>query len=112
MSKDKEYTPLFHWDLIVNGLLGGSLVVGGIVSPFGILTQVILLLMGIFIFVDSIIRDGEVSIVATVISAIVGGFISLSAITIGFFIPWMGAVVVVTIIIFIINFSKRRQENR
>jgi len=95
--------------MILKGLLAGGLVVGGIISPFGLLIQAILFFLGVFVFIDAIIPEGQASIVASFLSAVLGGVISLIAAVTGFSIPWIIVIVLATVVFYSIMFSKRRK---
>jgi hypothetical protein len=78
MSKEILYPPLVHWRSLLKGMTGGSLLVGGIVTGYGLLVQALLFIMGLAILVDSVMVTGKgVFIVISLLSALVFGVITL-----------------------------------
>jgi len=106
MAKDIQFTPLLQKVPLFMGFLAGSLIVAGLANPWGAV-QIVLLLGGVFVFIDGVIPDGDVSIVATFLAAILGGFVSLLGSVAGFSVPWAAFIVVVTVVYYLMKFSRR-----
>jgi len=112
MPRHITFSPLFQWISVLMGFLAGSLVVAGIASPFGLALQVILFFLGVFVFIDAIIPEGHLSIVAAVLSTVLGGVATLLITIQGISAPWTAIVVVVTILLYFIKFSKKRKKSK
>ena len=110
MQDGISYPPLFQGIPITKGFLAGSLVTAGILSPFGWVVQVILLAAGILVFIDAIIPEGEVSIIATILAAILGGFSSALVTILGISLPWIVGIVIASIIIYYFKRTKKRKK--
>ena len=91
------------WDLksVLRGFLSGSLVVGSIINPAGI-ASVMIFLIGIYAFIDTLFPYGKNSYpVLTVVFFIIGSFVVLFFTFSGWVLPYMAAIIVVTIIMYI-----------
>lgn len=112
MSHSVTYSPLIQWKPALQGLLAGSLVAGGLLAPFGLAAQVILLLMGAFIFIDSLIPNGETSIMATVAFVIIGALLSALSAALNLAFLWLPLVVVITIVFYFLRFSGKKGKGK
>ena len=79
MAKDIEFPPLVHWRRLLKGVLGGSLLVGGLVNPgYGLIIQAILIIFGFIIIVDGVMVTGKgVFIVICLLFALIAGAVTL-----------------------------------
>src|SRR4030042_3322846 len=78
MPKDMEFPPLVSGKSLLKGVLGGSLLVGGLANAWGPVIQAVLFLVGLFILVDGVMVTGKgVFIVICLIAAVVLGVFTL-----------------------------------
>ena len=101
-------TPLVQGMPILKGLLAGSLFVAGLAFPFGFGLQALLFFAGVLVFIDAIVPDGQVSIIATVLSAVFGGFLSSLAAVLGLAFPWTVLVTAATILFYFERFHRKK----
>jgi hypothetical protein len=109
MPQEIVFSPLLQRIPILKGFLSGSLLVAGIANPFGIPLQAVLFFGGILVFIDGIMPNGEVSIVATVLASFLGGLASFLAALEGLSVPWTAAVALAAAWLYFIRFSKRKK---
>lgn len=103
MAKDIEFPPLVHWKSLLKGVLGGSLVVGGLANPgYGIIIQAILILFGIAILVDGVMVTGKgVFIVICLLFAVIAGAVTLVLSVTGLGTPYLIVVFLVSLLFYL-----------
>jgi len=90
MARDIEFPPLVSWKCLLKGVAGGSLLVGGIANPYGIIIQAMLFLAGLLILMDGVMVTGKgVFIVICLIAAVVFGALTLVISMVGLGMPWL-----------------------
>ena len=90
MARDMEFPPLVNWKSILKGIAGGSLIVGGLANPYGIIVQAILFLFGLLVLVDGVMVTGKgVFIVICLIAAVVFGALTLVVSMVGLGAPYL-----------------------
>jgi hypothetical protein len=78
MAREIMYPPLVSRKSLLKGILGGSLLVGGLANPYGPIIQAVLFLFGLFILIDGVMVTGKgVFIVLCLIAAVVFGVLTL-----------------------------------
>lgn len=102
------YSPLIRWEHALKGLLAGSLVVSGVLSPVWLGFQAVLFFMGVFIFIDSFVPNGGTSFMATIIFTVIGGVVSLVFFMLGVVLFWAVPMVVIAVLLYLYSFSRRR----
>lgn len=110
MAGSVLYSPLIQWKPALQGLLAGSLIAGGLLAPVGWGAQAVLFVMGVFIFIDSLIPNGQTSMMATVAFAILGAIISILSVALGFSPYWVSLVVGVAILFYFVKLSRKRKR--
>ena len=92
---------LISWKSVLKGFLSGSLIVGSIINPFGIVS-ILLFIIGAYVFIDTVIPFGEDPYpVLTVICAFIGSVIVFIISYSGLAVPYMALVVVITILLYL-----------
>lgn len=107
MTYEIQQHPLIQWMPVLKGIVAGSLVVNGILLPSGIIIQLFLVMIGFCIFIDAVIPKGDMSIVATVFSFILGGVGSVILIASGFGLLWLAAVSVLAIALYMFSLKSK-----
>ncbi|RLJ07769.1 MAG: hypothetical protein DRP13_03325 [Candidatus Aenigmatarchaeota archaeon] len=78
MVREILYPPLIHWKSIVNGYISGSLIIGAVFNPYGIFIQILLFIIGLAVFFDTIFPlERMMYAVQICLSSIFGGVITL-----------------------------------
>lgn len=93
-------------------MAAGSLVVSGLLAPFGIVIQGILFLFGLFIFIDALVPNGQTHLVMVVFFAIVGGVVSLLGVLFEVAGVWAGVMFVVAALFYVMKLRKHRTERQ
>ena len=110
MGRDLSFPPLFRWRAAVQGLSAGGLLVSGIVSPLGLAVQAAFFISGLLIFIDSLIPNGEVSILTVVFFGIVGGLLSLVGVYFGFHLLWAILAAVIAVAFYSSRWRKSKEK--
>jgi hypothetical protein len=101
MGKEIIYPPLVSWKNLLKGVLGGSLLAGGLANPWGVIIQAILFLAGLFMIIDGIMVSVKgVFIVICLMAAIFGGALSLVLSVAGMGIPYLAAIIIISILLY------------
>ncbi|MBI4181670.1 MAG: hypothetical protein HY520_01755 [Candidatus Aenigmarchaeota archaeon] len=106
----EESYPIVRWQSAVQGWAAGCLAIGGLLSPLGILVQLILLAAGVFIFIDALMPNGATSPMASIVSAILGGVVTGLSAPLGFLLPWTALMVVLGGLFYLRHAKHRRQR--
>ncbi|RLJ07851.1 MAG: hypothetical protein DRP16_02630 [Candidatus Aenigmatarchaeota archaeon] len=78
MVREILYPPLIHWKSIVKGYISGSLIIGAVFNPYGIFIQILLFIIGLAVFFDTIFPlERMMYAVQICLSSIFGGVITL-----------------------------------
>lgn len=102
MAREIMYPPLVSWKGLLKGMLGGSMIVGGLANPFGLIIQAILFLFGLFILIDGVMVTGKgVFIVICLISAVIFGVLTLVLSATGLGIPYLAAVFIIAFFLYL-----------
>lgn len=110
MTESIAFSPLFQWIPILKGLVSGGFLTSGILAPFGFIIQAPLFVIGTLIFFDAVIpRDKEISIIATLITMALSGFVSIMGIVFGFVHIWVIIIVVIAAAVYGSALTKRKQ---
>ncbi|MBI4020741.1 MAG: hypothetical protein HY369_00695 [Candidatus Aenigmarchaeota archaeon] len=99
-------SPLIQWHAALQGLVAGGLVGSGLLAPLGGF-QLILLAAGIVIFIDALIPNGQTSVLATILFAILGGLVSLAGVVTGTILFWAAAVTLVAALSYAPRMARR-----
>lgn len=98
---DIEFPPLVGWKGLLKGILGGSLLVGGLSNSFGLAIQAILFIFGLFIILDGIMVSGKgVFIIICLIGAVVFGTVTLVLSVAGLGVPYMLIIFIGAVILY------------
>lgn len=113
MTRAYDYPPIIRWGRAIQGLLAGGLTVGGILidaGPYGVPIQIILFIAGVGMFLDAIVPDGEMSLMASVGFAIIGGFVSIVGAVAGFLPYWAAILVIAAVLFSLQRFSRKSSK--
>lgn len=105
MGKEITYPPLVSWKSLLKGVLGGSMLVGGLANPYGPVIQAMLFLFGLFVLIDGVMVTGKgVFIVICLLSAVIFGVFTLvfSATSLGT--PYLIIIFIIALILYIGRF--------
>lgn len=101
---------LFSWKSFLKGLVSGSLLAGGIINPFGAVS-VLLFIIGVYVFIDSVIPFGEQLYPVLTVSGFILGCIFafvFSFASLG--LAYTALVIIITILMYITKVSKRFRQ--
>ena len=100
--KNPEFGPLTDLRSIIKGVVSGSLVIGSILNELGFAVQAVLFVIGIIVFLDSIIPFGkEAYILTTVIFVVIGGLLSLVLSLTGLGVYWILIAVILGVAVYL-----------
>ncbi len=100
--KNPEFAALTDIRSVLKGLVSGSLIIGSILNDLGFAVQAVLFIIGLLIFLDSIMPFGrEAFVVTTVIFAVIGGFLSLLLSLMGSGVYWIAVAVVLAVVVYL-----------
>jgi hypothetical protein len=102
MAREIAYPPLVHWRSLLKGVLGGSLLVGGLANPgYGLIIQAVLILFGFIILVDGVMVTGKgVFIVICLLFAVIAGAVTLVLSVTGLGTPYLIMAFILAIILY------------
>lgn len=101
MAREIEFPPLVHWKSLLKGILGGSLLVGGLANNYGLIIQAILVLFGFIILVDGVMVTGKgVFIVECLLFALIAGVFTLVLSATGFGTPYLILVFIISVLLY------------
>ncbi len=110
MPGNFRVSPMLQGIPMLKGFLSGSLVVGGVFTTLGPLVQSLMFFTGLFIFIDAVIPNGEVSVIATTLFVAFGGLSSLMASLSGAMPYWCAAVSLVAVVFYYFRFMGKRRR--
>ncbi len=100
MAGDIRFPPLVGWRSLAKGILGASLLVGGLANNWGII-QVLLIIVGLAILVDGVMVTGKgVFIVVCMIAAVIAGAFTVAVSLTILSIPYIILVLIASLIIY------------
>jgi hypothetical protein len=101
MAREIMYPPLVSWKSLLKGVLGGSLIVGGLANPYGPIIQAIFFLFGLFILIDGVMVTGKgVFIVICLLSAVIFGVITLVLSAAGLGTPYIIIILIIAVFVY------------
>ena len=107
MAREIMYPPLVSWRSLLKGILGGSLLVGGLVNNFGFIIQLVLVLFGFLIIFDGVMVTGKgVFIIICLISAVIAGVATLVVSAIGLGTPYLTAAFIIAFLVYMGGFLR------
>jgi len=106
MTSTLKYPPFVKWRSGIQGLVAGSMLVSGVITPFGAVIQIILFAAGVFVFIDSFMPEGHASTIMTTFAGVVGGLISVFSVLFSFEALWSIFTVIVAVLFYF--FGRRR----
>jgi len=87
---------------IVKGIASGSLIVGSLLNDLGFAVQAVLFIIGLAVFMDSILQFGrEAFIATTIIFAVFGGIVSMVLSLAGSGVIWIIFSIILAVIIYL-----------
>ena len=102
--RNPEFAALTNIRSILKGLVSGSLIIGSILNNLGFAVQAALFIIGLFIFLDSIMPFGrEAFILSTIIFAVIGGIISIVLSLTGSGIYWIIIVIILAVVVYLVR---------
>ncbi len=97
--------PIVQWKSALKGFLAGSLISGSIANPYGIGIQIVLFVIGLFVFIDTLLPSGKGMYgITTAISAVTGFIITLLLSLFGYSLYYLVFIVIVTILVYMDRF--------
>ena len=101
MAREIMYPPLVSWKSLLKGVLGGSMIVGGLANPYGPIIQGILFLFGILILIDGVMVTGKgVFVVICMIAAVISGVLTLILSATALVIPYIIIVLIIAVFVY------------
>ncbi len=105
--KNPEFAALTDMRSVLKGLVSGSFLIGSILNDLGFAVQAALFIIGLLIFLDSIMPFGrEAFVLTTVIFAIIGGLVSLVSSLTGGGVYWIIVAVILTVAVYVERLSE------